>query len=205
MSQTPRLPPHIKQLKKKGPTLYIDIRSPEAYAKGHLNDSINIPFGPAFCNWTLAVIDKVSYPITIVHDTHVNIQDVLKQLCLIGLDKFTDYLPWNEGELGKEYLILENPQVSVNEVNQELDQLTIIDVRTPNEWNQGHIEGALHIELNQIKHSLDKIPRDKPIRTICGSGYRSSVAASFLKASGFDDVQNIEGGMNAWKARGLKF
>jgi len=220
MSQIPTLPSHLNKLitineqgpellselgglKQQGPTLYIDIRTPEAYAKGHLNDSINIPLGPAFCNWALAVLDKQYNPITIVHDNHLNIPTALKQLCLIGFDKFTDYLLWNEEELGREYLIVENPQVTVDEVNQQIDQLTIIDVRTQGEWNEGHINGALHIELNQIKDALDKIPRDKPIRTICGSGYRSSVAASFLKASGFDDVRNVEGGIRAWSTKGL--
>jgi hydroxyacylglutathione hydrolase len=199
----PRLLSELGGLTQEGPTLYIDIRSPENYAKGHLTDSINIPLGPSFCNWALAVLDHNYFPITIVHDNHMHIPTALKYLCLIGFDKFTDYLFWNEEELGREYLILENPLISVDEVKQQLKDLTVLDVRTLEEWNQGHIEGAMHVELNKLRQSLDKIPRDKPIRAICGSGNRSSVAVSFLKASGFDDVRNIEGGMRAWNAKNL--
>ena len=50
---------------------------------------------------------------------------------------------------------------------------------------------------------IGEVPRDRPIAVYCGSGYRSSVAASVLKAHGRDEVRNVLGGFAAWQSRGL--
>jgi hydroxyacylglutathione hydrolase len=47
---------------------------------------------------------------------------------------------------------------------------------------------------------LGEVPGDKPVAVVCGSGYRSSVAASLLRAEGYDRVANVLGGMSAWRA-----
>ena len=50
---------------------------------------------------------------------------------------------------------------------------------------------------------MTEVPRDRPVAVVCGSGYRASIAASFLKRDGYEDVANVLGGMTAWKAAGL--
>ena len=74
----------------------------------------------------------------------------------------------------------------------------LIDVRTPAEWKAGHIPEAHHIELAKFASVFNNIPRDKDIAITCGSGYRSSLAASLLKKEGFSRVANVQGGMQAW-------
>jgi hydroxyacylglutathione hydrolase len=81
--------------------------------------------------------------------------------------------------------------------------LTVLDVRTEKEWNGGHIEGAIHIHGGQLQERFADVPRDKPVAVVCGSGYRASIAASFLKREGYEDVSNVMGGMTAWKAAEL--
>jgi hydroxyacylglutathione hydrolase len=54
-----------------------------------------------------------------------------------------------------------------------------------------------------LKDRYAEVPKDRPIAVICGTGYRGSIAASFLKSCGYDDVANVLGGMTAWKAAGL--
>jgi hydroxyacylglutathione hydrolase len=98
------------------------------------------------------------------------------------------------------------PQWTVWELHAQLQRdsrLTILDVRQPGEWNAAHIQGALHITGAELPRRLEEVPKNHPIATICGSGYRSSVAASLLMRQGYEQVRNVLGGMTAWKAAGL--
>jgi hypothetical protein len=78
-------------------------------------------------------------------------------------------------------------------------------VRTEGEWNTGHVEGALHVHGGLLQERLADIPKDRPIAVICGTGYRGSIAASFLQSQGYAEVANVLGGMSAWKAAGSTF
>ena len=78
-----------------------------------------------------------------------------------------------------------------------------LDVRTESEWNGGHIHDALHIHGGVLKDRFQEVPNDRPVAVVCGTGYRGSIAASFLKSNGYGDVSNVLGGMTAWKAAGL--
>ena len=86
-----------------------------------------------------------------------------------------------------------------------ISTVTVLDVRTEKEWDAGHIVGAIHIHGGKLQENFELVPRDKPVVVICGSGYRGSIAASFLKREGYDDVSNVLGGMSAWMAAGLPF
>ena len=66
----------------------------------------------------------------------------------------------------------------------------IIDVRTPEEYRSGHIQGSLNIPLSNLSGNLSKIKKNKPVITCCASGMRSATAKSILKASGFSEVYN---------------
>ena len=71
----------------------------------------------------------------------------------------------------------------------------IIDVRSPAEFNGGHVKGAVNIPLQAIQSSFNKIPKNKVIITCCASGMRSGSAKSLLKAAGYD-VHNGGGWMS---------
>lgn len=66
----------------------------------------------------------------------------------------------------------------------------IIDVRTPSEFNSGHIKGSLNIPLSHISEELTKIRKDKPIITCCASGMRSGSAKNILTSEGYREVHN---------------
>lgn len=72
----------------------------------------------------------------------------------------------------------------------------IIDVRTKEEFQSGHIRGAVNIPLQSIAHNLKKINRQKPVITCCASGMRSASAKNILKANGFTEVHNGGGWMS---------
>ncbi len=78
----------------------------------------------------------------------------------------------------------------------------LLDVRQPDEWEAGHVPGALFIPLRQVPERVADLPRDRRIVAICRSGARSGRATDFLVEQGFDAV-NVAGGMKAWAAEGL--
>jgi rhodanese-related sulfurtransferase len=78
----------------------------------------------------------------------------------------------------------------------------LLDVRTPEEYKQGHISGAELIPLNELSVKQKRIPKDREIICICASGSRSSAATSQLNALGYK-VSNMQGGMNRWARLGL--
>lgn len=78
----------------------------------------------------------------------------------------------------------------------------ILDVRTQDEWNAGHVPGATLITLDQLENHLNELPKDQPIYVICRSGNRSAVGRDTLLQNGFKMVTSIGGGFNEWVANG---
>ena len=72
------------------------------------------------------------------------------------------------------------------------------------EWCSGHIQDAHHIPLGELKERTKELERDSDIIVVCGSGYRSSIAASLLQANGFTRTRCMDGGMTAWNQRSFR-
>ncbi|PSL38009.1 rhodanese-related sulfurtransferase [Labedella gwakjiensis] len=92
-------------------------------------------------------------------------------------------------------------EISVSELH-DLDGVTVIDVREPDEFAGGHVPGAVNVPLQTVPDSLDRFDPEKPVYLICQAGMRSERAATFLDARGFDTV-NVTGGTSAWASAGL--
>ena len=84
---------------------------------------------------------------------------------------------------------------------------TLIDVREQDEWDQGHIPGALHLSKGYIEIRIEEaVPeRSTPITLYCAAGVRSLLAAQALDAMGYQDVASMSGGYGAWKQAGFEF
>ncbi|WP_245232656.1 rhodanese-like domain-containing protein [Thiorhodococcus minor] len=98
------------------------------------------------------------------------------------------------------------PQWTVWELRDQVEKacdLMVLDVRQPAEWSAGRIPEAVHITGAEITRRADEIPKDRPVAVVCGSGFRSSVAASVLKRRGHKAVFNVLGGMTGWEAEAL--
>ena len=83
-----------------------------------------------------------------------------------------------------------------------LDRVQLVDVRTPQEWEVGRIEGAHHVPEDELASRVDELDRSRPVVTVCRAGTRSDAAAEWLRGQGFD-AESLEGGMLAWKWAGL--
>ena len=94
--------------------------------------------------------------------------------------------------------------INVTEAAQRFeDGAYLLDVRTVEEWNQGHIDGAVLIPLDQLDARVNEVPKDQYVLIICRSGNRSGQARDILRGYGFDRTTSISGGINAWIEKGL--
>jgi len=105
--------------------------------------------------------------------------------------------------------------VTVEEAREmiEKDEVFILDVRTPAEFNSSHIEGATLIPVTNsggsnlspdqlLEARINEVPRDKKILVYCRTGHRSTTASQMLVDAGYSDVYNMEGGITAWTGAG---
>lgn len=84
-------------------------------------------------------------------------------------------------------------------------QIKVLDVREPSEFATGVIQGAILIPLGEVEKRVADLDafKDRPIYVVCGSGGRSAQAIKVLSKHGFTKLQNVKGGMNAWRKANL--
>jgi rhodanese-related sulfurtransferase len=87
------------------------------------------------------------------------------------------------------------------EVEAVREDVQLVDVREPAEWQAGRIEGALHVPLASLPARLGEIDRDRPVVLVCRTGNRSYQATRFLAEQGYD-ARNLAGGVHTWLREG---
>jgi hydroxyacylglutathione hydrolase len=184
----------------------LDVRPRDRFAAAHVPGSLHIELAPNLATWAGWLI-SCDQPIVIVTDDEQQRRDAVTQFIRIGLDRIDGHLAggikdWTRAGLPTASLETIPPTTAASRLHTPPSP-TVLDVRTDSEWRGGHIDGATHIMLGLLPARIGELSRDRAILTICGSGYRSSIASSLLKRSGFDPVASINGGMDDWRAAGL--
>jgi rhodanese-related sulfurtransferase len=88
-------------------------------------------------------------------------------------------------------------------VHDHLDEVVVVDVREPYEWEAGRIEGSVHLPLNALMSGAGgDLDRERPLVMVCRVGNRSELAALMMQARGYE-AYNLEGGLDAWAREGL--
>jgi len=183
----------------------LDVREAVDFAKGHLAGSINIGLDGQYATWAGTLLDP-SRPIVIIAEPGRE-QEAALRLGRIGFDDVKGYLRNGmEALVLRPELIQSTERVSAPMLAEELASTqppVVIDIRTPSEWNSGHISGSINLPLSQLKQHLDQVPHDRRIAIHCAGGYRSSIASSLLSQSGITDLIELAGGIIAWEAAKL--
>ena len=98
------------------------------------------------------------------------------------------------------------PVSSAIELVDNTSKLQLIDVRTPEEYEAGHLEGATNIDFfsDSFRAEIEKLDKHKPVLVYCKSGGRSSKSAAIFKELGFTKIYNMEGGITSWNEAGYK-
>lgn len=183
----------------------LDTRDPDEFGAAHLTGSVNIGLGGQYATWAGTVLDR-THPIVIIADPDRENESAIR-LGRIGFDHVAGYLQNGMRSLESRLdLVAFTERLSAQFAEELLssnEPPLAIDVRTPREREQKHIGGSLGIPLNHLAEHLEGLPKDRPLLVYCAGGYRSSIAASLLKRSGFDPVCEIAGGIAAWEAAKL--
>jgi hydroxyacylglutathione hydrolase len=191
-----------------GDALLIDARDAVEHADAHIPGSVSIPSGSSFGTWLGWVVEP-DRPLILLLDDPEDRDDLVRQALRIGYEQVVGYLAggfeaWRQGGLPTE----STGRLTVEELARRLaaggrDAPLVIDVRQASEFVAGHVPGSVHIRGGDLPSRLSDLPRDRPIATICASGYRSSIAASLLRRAGFQDVSWVANGLPSWQSCGL--
>lgn len=82
-------------------------------------------------------------------------------------------------------------------------QVVLLDVRTPDEFRQAHLRGALLIPLAELQKRVSEVPRNRPLLVYCAVGARSSTAAAILASKGYREIYHMSDGLVGWYKQGF--
>jgi glyoxylase-like metal-dependent hydrolase (beta-lactamase superfamily II)/rhodanese-related sulfurtransferase len=170
--------------------ILVDTRSVGAFAAGHVPGSLSIPLRDVFATWLGWLVPADTPIVFVVEDTHAAAHAAIeaRKVGYERLDGFVLIDGW-DGTFAR-IALQPVPQVDG----------TVVDVRQRNEYDAGHLPGALHVELGDVGHTA--IPRG-PVSVMCGHGERAMSAASILERAGHRNVTVLTGGPDDWsRARG---
>jgi hydroxyacylglutathione hydrolase len=185
----------------------VDTRPAADFGTSHIPGTLNIPYNKSFTTWagSLLSYERDFYLLVDAARTGT-LERIVQSLLMIGLDRVSGYF-------GAEALALwrqegrqvgQVAQMSVSDLAHKRGGLVVLDVRGRNEWDAGHIPGAVHIPLAELADRLPELPKDQPIAVHCQGGGRSAIAASLLQAAGHREVSNLTEGFGEWSKTGLQ-
>ena len=200
LPRVPALPPKaFKEAIEKKAGVLVDTRMMLSFGGGHIPGALNIGGSPILSIWAGWMLDP-NEGILLVLESDDDLERTVRLFVRTGYTKFAGYLTggmkaWDAAGFPLERI----GQMSVHELNERKSSLQVLDVRSPGEWKKGHVPGARHIFVPELRNRMNELDRNKPIAVYCGSGYRASIATSILKPLGFKELWNIPGSWEAWK------
>jgi hydroxyacylglutathione hydrolase len=208
--KTPQLKPmppldFQKRAKRKN-TIVLDVRSYSKFGGQHVPDSYHIDMGGNFATFAGWVLPP-DRDILLVADNEAEAREARIWLQRVGLDRVVGWLEggmfeWAKAGLPGSHVFL----VSSHELNDIIcgeESVQLVDVRSPNEFEANHIEGAINIPAPHLRTEYKKLEPEAPTILICSTGHRSSLGASLLAQHGFGELYNAAGGMTGFSAAGF--
>ena len=184
----------------------IDTRPAPVFAREHIAGTLSVPLGKSFATWAGSVV-PYGVPLYVVTDiAPPSLPDAaLRQLSLIGFDEVRGWAAWDalSDWSDPDFPRAGMRQVTVEELRQNIGDAQVLDVRNAVEWRDGHLAGAKHIPLAELRARMSELDPARPVVVHCQGGSRSAVAASVLEAGGIKSVGNLTGGYAGWKKAGF--
>ncbi len=189
----------LVEVLKRG-ALVIDTRPAAEFATGHVRGTLNIPLNGSFVTWAGWLVPYNADFYVIVDDGPAErVTELRRALSLIGLDRMAGYFSQTAVAHAASRGITPGTidQMTPDQLRANKD-VAVIDVRSANEWNEGHLPSAVHIPLGHLEERIAEVPADRQVVVHCQAGARSAIAASLLKRLGREHVTNLAGGYDAW-------
>ena len=179
----------------------VDGRTPEEFAQGHLRHAVNIGLDGRYAEFAGSVLPS-DVDIVLLTEAGQELEGK-NRLARIGFDRVIGYLDHPDRAMFEHQADVQIASrltaTAFGERASEIPDLRVVDVRNPGEIAAGMIPGAINIPVGQLPDRLGELDATRPTVVYCAGGYRSSVAASLLRQSGFVDVSDILGGYTAWE------
>jgi glyoxylase-like metal-dependent hydrolase (beta-lactamase superfamily II) len=198
----PELAPDEALRRAEAGDLLLDVRDDQTFAAGHLRGSVNVGLSGRFAEFAAAVHGHGQDVVVVGSPSEA--REARLRLARVGVDTVTGTVTAPHWRTSHPELTETQSRLTATQAEQavrELHELQVVDVRGPGEFAGGALPGAVNLPLPRLRATLDQLDRTRPVLVNCAGGYRSSVAASLLRAQGFTDVSDLLGGWNAWKAQ----
>ncbi|PMD96462.1 MBL fold metallo-hydrolase [Siphonobacter sp. BAB-5405] len=179
--------------------LVLDTRKAQEFAQAFIPRSINIGIDGDFAPWVGTLITDINQPLLLVTAPGRE-EEVITRLSRVGYDQVLGFLEggmesWRTAN--KEVDQIESVAAETFAAGFDPEKTIVKDVRKATEFEGGHIAGADNVPLASLSEQMAEFPKDEPFYVHCAGGYRSMIAASILKARGYDQVREVAGGFGA--------
>jgi len=198
-------PDEFEVIANETDALVLDTRNAQTFAKGFIPGSINIGIDGGFAVWVGTLVSDIKQSLLLVTDPGRE-EEVAIRLARVGYDNIAGYLDggfaaWQNA--GKDVDTITT--VSTEEFAKAKENNTginILDVRKKSEYDSEHIVGAVNAPLDYINDSMTAIDKSKTYYVHCAGGYRSMIFVSILKARGYNNLIDVDGGFKSIKESG---
>jgi len=202
---SPLNPEEFEALTNHESALVLDVRPQSEFIKTHIPNSIFIGLNGGFAPWVGALITDIKQPIILVAPEGKEVEAVTR-LSRVGYDNTLGYLQggieaWVSS--GRDIETLESISAETFANRVKSGGINILDVRKDGEYTASHLEDAQHFALDFINNNMNQVHKNKTYHIHCAGGYRSVIAASILKARGYNNLVDVAGGFGAIKKTDL--
>jgi hydroxyacylglutathione hydrolase len=190
--------------KQAAGALLIDARPVDRFARGHIPGAVSVALGPNFAIWAgwLTPYDR---EVVLILDEDEQYEDARTELRRVGIDAVAGYLAGGMTAWQAAGKLIEGMEtIPAKDLASRLSAYTVLDVRDRTEWEDGHIPGAINAPAGDLAlGAAVPVNGSGKVAVICGTGFRSALAASLLQQRGTRDVVAVNGGMSAWREAGF--
>lgn len=202
----PMTPEAFEMAANQTGALILDTRNPEVFARGFIPSSINIGLNGQFAPWVGALITDLEQPLLLVVEEG-KAEEAIMRLARVGYDQTIGYLEggiaaWTAANKETE-CIASISATEFEEIVANQQQINLLDVRKPGEYDASHLDLSVARPLDYINDWTNEIHPNETYYVHCAGGYRSMIAASILKARGVNNIIDIAGGYAQIKNTGL--
>ena len=189
----------FQKLMKMEDVLLIDCRTKTDFVKEHIPGSLFFGLDGSFAPWIGTLINDIHQKIILICPEGKETEAVTR-LARTGYDNSLGYLKggitiWKSNGLETSSI----KSIQPKDLENELKNISLVDVRKPNEYDAESVRGAVNLPLDFIHKNIEKYSSNKRYYIHCQSGYRSVIASSILKANGVNDVVDVAGGFKLIK------
>jgi len=183
----------------------LDLREVADFGEAHVPGSLNVWIdGPQFAERVAGLVPAGAR--LLLMGAPSDVDRAVAALSRVGVDDVVGFLQWGMVEWRSEGLPVSSvPQITVHDLATWLEEerdVVVVDVREHSEWDEGHIDRALHLPMFEAVARRAEIPGGRPTAVVCAGGLRSSAVISALQRQGVGGLHNVTGGMAAWAKAG---